>query len=92
VRELIDWANNNKLSVISPIPEVKTYQELFYPPYEKKVYLTTIYDERVRKKYHEMINKNYNFNKLYIKYWLDLIKKYQDKVRENSLVEFVNVG
>ncbi len=48
--------------------------------------------EFLEKKYHEMINKNYNFNKLYIKYWLDLIKKYQDKVRENSLVEFVNVG
>ena len=51
-----------------------------------------ITQELLEKKYQEMIHKNYNFNKLYIKYWLDLIDKYQKKVREESLVEFVNMG
>lgn len=43
-------------------------------------------------KYKEMIKKEYNFNKLYIKYWFDLIQKYQQKVKETSLLEFLTIG
>ncbi|HBR70455.1 TPA: hypothetical protein DIC20_03945 [Candidatus Dependentiae bacterium] len=44
-----------------------------------------ITEKFLEEKYKEMTKKHYNFNKLYIKYWFDLIQKYQQKVKDNSL-------
>ena len=51
VRQLIDWANQNGYSVSSPIPEVKTYQEIFYPPQQHLVLLFTNRDKLIKNNY-----------------------------------------
>ena len=51
-----------------------------------------ITEKFLEKKYKEMTKKQYNFNKLYIKYWFNLIQKYQQKVKDAALLEFLTLG
>ncbi|MDD5454638.1 MAG: NBR1-Ig-like domain-containing protein [Candidatus Ratteibacteria bacterium] len=53
--DLMQWANEHGYSVTSNIPEIRSYQDTFYPPQEEKVVMITKADY--------VINENYRYIK-----------------------------
>src|SRR3989344_276585 len=51
IRELIAWANEHGYQVYSPVTEINTYQNVFFPAQKQRVVLVTKYDKTIQDHY-----------------------------------------